>query len=339
MAAWIGPPAGGRVVPVHRRSGTRRPRRPGSGQAGPMSTVEARACDFGRRQHGLATREQLGRVRISPATVHRRLVCRRWSEPLPGVIDLGTHPPSWHRRLQALLLAAGPSAWASHRTAAYLHGFLDVARPSRLDVVVPRGRHPRVGRLRLHTTVALGEDETEVVAGFACTAGARTLVDLAAFEDDAVLERLTLDLGRRDPGQFAQLPAVLGRRRGAAGRRRLWRVLARVPTDVARLESPLEVLGVARLVNAGLQTPQLQYQVLDSGGERLRRVDAAWPARRVAVEFDGAAYHDPSAQRHEDDRVRRAMRDLGWEVVVLRAHDLSGPEFDRAVRRIRSAGV
>ena len=302
-----------------------------------MTRVDERASAVGRQQHGLATRGQLRRAGISDSGIRRRLSSGSWGEPLPGVVDLRTHRPSWHGRLQALLLAAGPRAWASHRTAAYLHGFLDVARPPGLDVLVPRGRHPRVGTVRLHTTVAIAKDEVTVHDGLACTSAARTLLDLAMIEADPVLERLALDLGRRSPRALEEVSGLLDRHARRPGRGRLRGILDRLPRDVSRLESPLEVHGVARLSAVGLLPPRLQYQVRDPWGVPVKRVDAAWPAARLVVEFDGAAYHDASAQRAEDAAVRDRLRELGWRVVVLRASDLVGPRFDAAAGEIREA--
>lgn len=302
-----------------------------------MSSVDVRASQIGRSQHGLASRQQLRDVGISDATVRRRLGAGQWSEPLPTVIDLRTHPSSWSGRLQALLLAAGPEACTSHGTAACLHSFLDWLRPHRLDVLVPRGRHPRIGSVSLHTTARIAADEIVHVGGFACTSAARTLVDLSATQPAPVLERLALDLGRRNPRELAGVPDLLRRRPGAPGAAKLRTVIERLPADAALLESPLEVMGLARLSAAGLPQPRLQYEVHDVDGTRLKRVDAAWPDRRILVEFDGAAYHDTTDQRASDARIRARLRELGWAVIVLRAADLSGPALDAALDRLRRA--
>lgn len=303
-----------------------------------MSSVDERAQVLARRQLGVATRRQLREhAGVSPRTITRRLAAGRWREPLPGVLDLGAHPPSWHRSVWQLLLAAGEPAWVSHRTAAHLHGFLDVRRPHRIDVLVPRSRHAAIGGVRLHTTVSLAGDEVTTVGGLPCTSAARTLLDLAGtlLPDD--LERIALDLGRRRSGVLERASALADRRRGVAGRRRLLAVLRRLPADVARIESPLEVRGVQALVQGSIPAPRLQYRVRDHDGAVVKRVDAAWPDRRVAVEFDGAAYHDLLGQRSEDAWARDRLRALGWEVVVIRATELEEPALTETLRRIRAA--
>ena len=302
-----------------------------------MDPVDVRAHRIGRRQRGLATRRQLLDAGISARTIARRLASGRWREPVAPVIDLGTHPDGCHRSVQRLLLAAGERAWASHETAAYLHGFLDVDRPDRIDVLVPRERHAEVGGVRLHTTVSLGADEMTRVDGLPCTTPARTLLDLAGATPTDELERFALDLARRRPKLMGEVGQLIDRRRGAHGRRRLLGVLANLPDDVARIESPLEVRGIQVFGQAGLPPPCLQYVVHDEAGAPIKRVDAAWPRARVVVEFDGAAYHDLIRQRDHDAAVRARIEAAGWQVIVVRAADLSGDRLAALLRRLRAA--
>jgi hypothetical protein len=304
-------------------------------ETGPMDSVDRRAARLARTQRGFVTRQQLVHgAGISYATVARRLTSGQWSEPLPNVIDLGTHQPSWHGRLQCILLAAGPASWVSHDSAAHLHGFLDVGRPGRADVVVRRGRSSRVGAVRLHTTTAIAEDETTVVDGLRCTTRARTLLDLARATSVDDLEVLAADLARRDRRALRQVGVLLTRYPHARGRRALLTAISRLPADVARLGSPLEVVGVQSLLRWGLPRPVLQYHVRDETGAVIKRVDAAWPQARVIVEFDGAAYHDTSAARRHDEAVRARMRALGWFVEVLRWGDLQDGSLDEAATRL-----
>ena len=300
-----------------------------------METVDQRAQRLGRDQHGLATRAQLRSAGISPRTIARRLGRRHWHEALPPVIDLGTHPPSWAKALQQLLLASA-GGHASHWTAAFLHRFLDVGRPDVLDVLVPRGRHPCIGGVRLHTTTRLDPDEQTSVDGFPCTSRARTLLDVAAggaTVDD--LERFALDLERRRRGVRAEVMAIEARRRTAAGRGRVLAALDRMPVDADVLESPLEVRGIQVLSATGLPAPVLQYQIRAPDGRCVKRVDAAWPDHGMVAEFDGASYHDATAQRRSDEVARQRMRALGWEVVVVRNEDLARPDASPALQRLR----
>ncbi|HSK21526.1 MAG TPA: hypothetical protein VK906_00030 [Egicoccus sp.] len=303
-----------------------------------MSTVDQRAIEIGRRQRGRVTRRQLREdAGVSPWTITQRLRVGVWTEVLPNVIDLGTHSRTWRAQVLEVLLAAGPDAWVSHTTAAHLQAFLDVKRPSAIDVVVPRGRNARVGAQRLHTTTALGEDEVTERHGLACTTPARTLLDLAASVSAEVLERLIADQLRHDRSLVARLVELCDRHRRAPGRRRLLAVLDRLPEGAAELGSALEVVGVQRLRQLGAPPFELQYVVRDADGARIKRVDVAWPELRTILESDGAVYHDRLAQRREDERVRTRLRALGWHIVVVRRADLDSPEFASFVRGLAAA--
>jgi hypothetical protein len=271
---------------------------------------------------------------ISRRTVASRLRTGAWTEHLPGVIDLGTHPPTWRGQVLALALAAGPDAWASHDTAAHLLRFLDAPRPPVLDVSVARGRHARVADHRLHTTRSIGADEVTVAHGVACTGAARTLLDLAVGTQPEVLERYLADRARRDPDLVRTVVELTDRHRTLPGRRRLLEVVARLPGDAGKLGSPLEVLGVQRLVQLGSPPFELQYPVRDPDGAVVKRVDVAWPSRCTLLELDGGGYHDLLGARTEDAEVRARMRALGWHVEVVRRGDLDGPAFAGFVRRL-----
>jgi hypothetical protein len=83
----------------------------------------------------------------------------------------------------------------------------------------------------------------------------------------------------------------------------------------AGCESELEIRGLRDVVTVpGLPAPQLQYRVDLPGGPVL--LDAAWPELKIAVEFDGAAFHGRPADRERDLRRDAALAALGW--VVLR---------------------
>jgi len=83
----------------------------------------------------------------------------------------------------------------------------------------------------------------------------------------------------------------------------------------AGCQSELEIRGLRDVVSIpGLPAPLLQYRVdLPDGPVQL---DAAWPELRIAVEFDGAAFHGRLVDRERDLRRDAALAALGW--VVLR---------------------
>jgi len=73
-----------------------------------------------------------------------------------------------------------------------------------------------------------------------------------------------------------------------------------------------------QLREAGLPQPILEY-AFDSqleGGGRAWRIDLAWPARKLAVEVDGAVHRIKS--RFEGDLAKRqALQRAGWDLLPV----------------------
>jgi hypothetical protein len=276
----------------------------------------------------------LAALGLSRRSVQRRLADGAWHRVAPGVIDLGTHPASWRRDLLALVLAAGPGAVVSHATAGHLHGFLDLDLPDHPDVTVPRGRTTSAGGFRLRTTSVLAADDVGTVGPFPVTQPARTLLDLAGDLPVERLEPILWEAARRDAELPAAVTAAAARHPAAPGRGRLATALAGLHPEVARAESPLEIHGLLAFRRARAPHPALQHVVRDVTGRFIARIDAAWPAALVAVEFDGAAYHSTPRQNAADRERRDRLESLGWEVQVLRFADLHSARVRRVVARI-----
>jgi len=101
------------------------------------------------------------------------------------------------------------------------------------------------------------------------------------------------------------------------------------PRAESRPESKVRVW----LALAGLE-PEPQYWIEDSTG-RIARTDLAFPARKVAVEYDGG-WRDGQLWALNHDRARlNRVQAAGWEVVFVTAPLLRDP--DRMVRTVRAA--
>jgi len=307
---------------------------PGRGP-GNLPGIDVRAQAIGRGQHGLVTRRQLDAASVLPRSVRRRLADGDWRAVGPGVIDLGTHDPNWEQGLWCALLAADPApAWASHRSAAYLHQLLDVPRPAVHDLTVIRGHRRQRTGASFHESRHLSDAEVTRVDGMPVTTVARTLLDLSADTEPRRFEMLVWDAARREPPLPTQLSALLLRHERRPGTPPLRAVLEGLHPQIVRAGSPFEVDGLLRFRDAGLPWPTLQHVVRDRRGQYLVRVDAAWIHARVIVEFDGAAYHRTPRQRARDEQRRQQLVELGWRVVVLRPEDLHGPRFVAVVAEL-----
>jgi hypothetical protein len=187
-------------------------------------------------------------------------------------------------RWMAAVLACGPNAVLSHRSAAALWGFCDAG--ARVDVSAPtRAGRSRTG-IDVHRAGTLGPGEVTVRERIPCTSAARTLLDLAAVLDRRPLERAldrAEELGVFDLDALHELLRRHPRRRGR-------RVLASVLADYdgpTTTRSDSEELMLALVTRAGLPRPRVNAWIaLDRN--RGYEADFLWPDFRLIVEVDGA---------------------------------------------------
>jgi hypothetical protein len=164
--------------------------------------------------------------------------------------------------------------------------------------------------------VQLGPDEVVVRARWLVTTALRTAFDCARWLPlveavvvvDAMAHAQLIDLAELEP--FARNhPRVRG----------LWQAVRVALLADSLAESPMETRLRLVLVFAGLPRAVSQYEVFDAVGVFVARLDLAYVAEKVAVEYDGADHWE---QRRHDDRRRDRLRSLGWTVLVYSAEDV-----------------
>jgi hypothetical protein len=229
-------------------------------------------------------------------------------------------------RLRGLDLATSTVVAVCLGTAAAVHGF-DTEETADLHVLNPHGCQLRsADGLVVHRR---GGAPLTLVAGRPATAPAWTAIEVAR--------------GLRRPRALATLDAAL--RSGAcsrrdllkaaeqqSGRRGIVAVRELLPLVVAEAESPMESEARLVMIDGGLPTPVLQYEVVDTNG-RTWRLDFAWPEHRVAAEYDGVAWHCGPDAFFRDRRRAAALQELGWVAVPLVAEDVRRRPWE-LVRRI-----
>lgn len=75
------------------------------------------------------------------------------------------------------------------------------------------------------------------------------------------------------------------------------------------------------IVLAGLPEPVPQYEVFDSIGRLIGRLDLAYPDLKVALEYDGDHHRERDQFRRDAVRLNH-LRLLGWTVLRFTADDL-----------------
>ncbi|MCA1656693.1 MAG: hypothetical protein LC713_03115 [Actinobacteria bacterium] len=278
------------------------------------------------------TRDHLSRKQLKSRLASERLVVVRWG----GYRHAGV-PTTRREPLRAALLAAGPTAAASHRSAAEiwgLPGFVD-GEP---ELVVPWPARVRLKGVHSHQSRTLPDNHVTRHHGLSVTAPARTLADLSALVGPRRLGQLVDDALRRrllDLADLQEAYDVLACR----GRRRLTVLRAVLAARLPGFhpgDSPAE-LDVRRiLVGAGLGEPVPQHQVVV--GSTVYLLDWAYPEDRIAIEYNGWEFHR-SRSAFDDDAARSsALAAAGWRLVTVTSATAPRTLVEN-VRRLRSVAA
>jgi very-short-patch-repair endonuclease len=259
-------------------------------------------------QHGVVSRAQLAELGLGRGAIANR-VARGLLHPVHrGVYAVGHLRLARGGRWMAAVLAAGPGAVLSHRSAAELWGIRNGARsPIEVIAVGPR-RRPGIHAHR----VRLEPDEITVEDGIPVTNPARTLFDLASVVtpqqlahalNEAEIRRLT------SPLPLDALIARHPRRKGSAALRRALEKQRRTGETVIR--SDFEAAFLDFTERHGLPRPHMNEPLGPY------QPDAFWAAQRLIVELDSYDIHT-TRRAFERDRARdRALTTAGYRVIRI----------------------
>lgn len=280
-----------------------------------------------RTQHGVWSRRQALRAGITPTMILTRVRNGLWIPQDTAVYAHAAAPATWHRSVMSAVLAE-PSAVASHRTAAVLHG-LDGFRPGRPEITVPPGANAR-GRLAV---VHRGIDvDTTTVDRIPCVSPAQLFIDLAQITSAS---RLRGALGQAAASSPTLLSAVRDRYcalapRGGRNLRSL-RAALEVLGDEVPLESELERHLRRVLTWPGI--PRIEWQASFPGRRAgQQRVDGLIRAWKVVVEGDGRAWHTRVDDFDQDRRRDAEAAAAGFLTLRFTWHQLTAePDWVREI--------
>ncbi|WP_461184278.1 hypothetical protein, partial [Xylanimonas ulmi] len=236
--------------------------------------------------------------------------------------------PEWERaeHEHLLQLAAGLAAlrapsWASHTSAALLHGcwVLRLGRRAEVTQLAPPDVRDRRDPLMRHWTQLPERDRTEL-GGVPITTIERTVVDCALTLPGEQAAGI-VESGLRMGADRDVVEQVLRESRGKRGVRSARRVLSLA-------DGRVESLGEARLrwiaFDDGL--PPLAAAVPVETHLGTRWVDLGWPDMCLGLEFDGELkYAGDDAQRVilEEKARHDALVEAGWTVLRVTWRDLA----------------
>jgi hypothetical protein len=147
-------------------------------------------------QQGLVTFGQLRDAGLSRAAIRHRLERGMLVRVRSQVYAHPATVPSFERDVVAAVLAAGPTAFASHLTAARLRQ-LPAPDSPKIEVSTALERQPRVDGARMHRSGLLDASDVTEMLGVLVASVERTIVDVSGRLDRAALGRVVDDALRR----------------------------------------------------------------------------------------------------------------------------------------------
>jgi hypothetical protein len=285
-----------------------------------------------RGLHGAYRRAELvrecGRKRLDHALrvgVLRPLWC--------GVVVDADRVLDVRTRAAAALMTTNRDAVICGPTAALLHGCTALTSAD-THVLVPYSRNPkkRPGLVVHHGSFY--KDQIVALDGLRVLSFPQVIADLLclAIPADALAvgdEALRMAEPRCDDFRKIVADRIRARPdpRGGVRGTFLWQLAS------PRAESPTESWTRLLLIEQGFPLPEVNFSILSPAGQEIFRLDLAWPELRIAVEYDGHAFH---AGREEHDEARdENLRRRGWIVVHAKAADLADPT--RFLAELRAA--
>jgi hypothetical protein len=257
-------------------------------------------------KRGYVTRRRLLLGGIPAKTIDYRVKVGRLIPVYAAVYAVGHVPTLPQDRAYGALLACGPRAVLSHRSAASLWGiFRSWDMP--FEVTTPTKRvRPGIRTHRAKLTPA----DWCVEAGIRVTSPARTCLDIATIVRERTLTRAVNDLLAHPHMSVEHLRDVLERFPRHPGAARL-RPFAERTSGFTR--SDLEDRFVAFCERFGLPTPKTNIWVAG------READAFFEQERLIVELDSEQFH-ASRSRFRSDRDKDANA-LAVDLPTLRITD------------------
>ena len=272
-----------------------------------------------RGQHGVVALFQLRQLGFSDSGARGRIASGRLQRVHSGVYSVGPAGLTRDGRWMAAVLAGGEDAFLSHRSAAALHGLISTSRTA-IDVTTLRnGGRSRAG-IRFHRT-RLAAVDREVVEGIPCTSVARTLLDVAADAPQPVVERACDQAEIRRVLDTSAVEALLVRRWGQPGTKRLALALGTRPLGGQIAKSELEERFLALCGRGRLPRPEVNAWIPLAGEEM--KVDFLWRRERVVVEVDGFEFHRTRVAFRRDRRRDRVLRVEGWQPLRFTWEDVT----------------
>lgn len=272
---------------------------------------EEKVRALARENHGLVDRAGAIALGASDDVIRHQVEIHRWETVHGGVYYLNVTPRTWHTDMLAAVLAGGPEARASHRSASRLWG-LDGVRARMIEITVPYSKLPIPEGVIVHRT-RRDLPRTAHHSAIRSTTVERTLLDLAGILPGKVLEKAYMSALRLGHTQTDDVLKMMRQEagRGVRGTRRLRRVIATATEGLTASGAEVEMAQLIRDCPIPQPVPQLRVSLPEG---RHAYPDFAWPTRKKIVEVDGFEAHSTPEQLRDDLARQNSLMNLGWEM-------------------------
>jgi len=270
-------------------------------------------AELAERQYGVVGRLQLLGAGWSEGAIKKRIASRRLHRLHAGVYLVGHRLTQRKGRWMAAVLASGPGAVLSHRSAATLWG---IREDSRAAIDVTTSHRSRSWRHICRHVSPMPSDEVTIKEGIPVTTVPRTIFDLAATEPLDVVKRMLREAEFSELHDRLSLWDLVERYPGRRGIRKVRTALDALQDEpLDEHKSRFEERFVPFLRRHFLPRPRFNDWILV--GEKRFQVDCLWPEQRQIFELDGWEGHKTRTAFREDRARDRRLRVAGYGVTRL----------------------
>jgi very-short-patch-repair endonuclease len=272
-----------------------------------MEILDRKVAWLAGRQHGVVGRWQLEEIGLSRQMIKTRIAHGGLNRLHRGVYAVGHRATTVESRWMAAVLAHGPHAVLSHRSAGQLWGLHPRSRIEP-EVTCPGSKKTKKGIVAHRGTLL--RDEVVWVRGIPVTSVPRTMFDLAATRSEREVERAWNEMEVRGFRDRLSVPLLLERYPSRKGSLVLARLAKRKELPVGITRNDLEEAFLALIDRFALPRPRMNAHL--AVRERFYEIDCLWEDRRVAIELDGGAVHKTTKAFHDDRERDRILTAEGF---------------------------
>jgi very-short-patch-repair endonuclease len=278
--------------------------------------LDRRVSALAGGQHGVVARWQLQRIGLTERMIRTRVAHGGLNRLHRGVYAVGHRALTAESGWVAAVLAHGPGAVLSHRSAGQLWGLYPRSEITP-EVTAPGSAKTKPGIAAHRGSLRL--DEVGRYRGIPVTSVARTMFDLAGMLAEREVERAWNEMEVHGYLLRLSVPDLIERYPGRPGSLLLMRLASgKEPVGITRNE--LEEAFLALIDRHGLPRPRMNAHLAIR--DRFYEVDCLWDDRRVAIELDGGTAHGTDRAFHKDRERDRILTAEAWTTSRITWHQI-----------------